>query len=141
MVAVSLFNIYAPKCEFSLLVEELVRKNTIYGAMLAGNIFILVMFFLRGKVSVVCTSVIVLLVFLSVFSSTQREFDLERLHWEFEGEVTKKYNSDNHGARTITVNKVDYEYISYDLWDFIEVGYNVKKASCENMIIMSKITN
>lgn len=141
MTAVSLFNIYAPTCDLPLSVESLVRKSIIYSALIVGNIFVITTFFLRTKVNFICTSIVALFIVLSIFTSAQREFKLERLYWEIDGVVSKKYRSNNHGAKTITVNGVDYEYISPGLWDSINVGDRVKKLSCEKMHVTSKITN
>ncbi|WKD50599.1 hypothetical protein [Microbulbifer spongiae] len=134
----SLSSIYTPTCVISFPSEILIRKSIIYSALIVGNIFVLTMFFIRTKINFICTTFVLLFIVLSIFTSTQREFELERLHWKFDGVVSKKYRSDNHGARTIKVNGVDYEYIAPDLWDSINVGDRVSKNSCEGTSVISK---
>lgn len=138
MTAVSLFSVYAPSCEFPLSIEKLIRNSIIYSGLAVVNLFILLTFFFRSKVNFICAFTVALFFTLSVFTSTQRGVQLDKLYWEFDGVVSKKYRSDNHGARTIKVNGVDYEYIAPDLWDSIKVGDRVRKNSCEGISVISK---
>jgi len=79
------------------------------------------------------------LCFAPAFFASQSRMDVTtKVHWDFSGKVTEKYNSRNHNANSITINKISYEGIPEHIWQYIRVGDFITKQECNNTIILNE---
>jgi hypothetical protein len=67
-------------------------------------------------------------------SSRQHANDIQE--WSFDEIVTDKFNSSNHGARTLSIGGTDYEFFPADLWEKVEIGDTISKTSCSSDILL-----
>lgn len=75
---------------------------------------------------------------LPVFSGAMgRHHDIGIQFWEFDGSVTKKYLSNNHSAKALTIDNSIYEYMPNDLWNLVKVGDSISKHSCGNTVLIN----
>jgi ABC-type dipeptide/oligopeptide/nickel transport system permease component len=81
------------------------------------------------------------LVFFIFFSSAptfwtamSRNQAIQIQYWQFNDSVTKKYLSNNHAAKTLTIGTTDYEFIPNHIWSLVKVGDTIKKQSCNSTI-------
>ncbi len=130
----TLLNIYAPICSYSIADENLVLGVSIGVAVIAGNIFLFNAYFRKSRVNWACLILVFPFLVASVFTGRRRNFDLEQHYWDFEGIVSKKYLSSNHGARSIIVNDSDYEYIALEFWNTVREGDLVAKKVCDTFV-------
>ena len=80
---------------------------------------------------------ILTLVIVTIITTSNRDFEVERNSWGFDGIISKKYNSNNHSARTITVGNINYEFFPVKLWDKLKSGDKIIKKSCEDIVLVN----
>jgi len=73
------------------------------------------------------------------FSTMYRHSISEMNYWDFEGEITNKYISKNHAAKSIIVNSIKYERIPSHIWQVLSIGDTITKQPCNNRVIVNGI--
>ena len=67
---------------------------------------------------------------LCVMVASDRNHTAERWRWVFTGVITDRYRSSNHGAYSVRVDGVPYEFVAESFWQEVKVGDHVAKDGC-----------
>ena len=73
----------------------------------------------------------------TVMIGVQRVTQTQRNYWRFEGAISDKYISNNHGSKSLVVAGKEYEFIPEEIWNEAEIGGKIRKDVCSNIILNS----
>ncbi len=130
MLAIYIAILWYPICEPPNFIESILLRGTIPLSIFLGSVFLFIVQFKRNRRNVIRAIPVFVLTALLCMDSSHRAFEVERIMWEFEGVITKKYRSTNHLALSIEVEAQElkqYEYIDESFWDIVNEGDYIKK--------------
>ena len=135
LAAITYSNLNLEMCYFSQGEEEIRH----FFSMAAGVIIIL-LFLLYAQLTSKKNGLLIVFIFPLVGSTFFSSVYIHKksVHYlnDFNGEVTKKYISNNHAAKLFSVNERDHG-ATKSIWGIIEVGDIVSKNECSNNITIN----
>ena len=142
--ALGVANLAYPVCADTLGISRGLGVLTIGAIVIAGNVFMFRGWWRRRRRTLVNQLEwrdlrwfpVLLSGALCVMVASGREHRSERWRWTFDGLVTDKYRSTNHGAYSVRVDGRAYEFVSKSFWKSIEVGDHVAKQACSPNVDM-----
>jgi hypothetical protein len=71
------------------------------------------------------------------FSSMHRHSQSEIQYTIVSGPIQEKFISNNHAAKTFTINGKDYAFLPKDVWDNLKIGDIITKRECSNIVTIN----
>jgi hypothetical protein len=142
LLALGVVNLSYPICGDALGVSLVLGPSTIGSIVFVGNVFMFHGWWKR-RTRTAANKLewrdlrwfpVFLLGALCAMLADDREHKAARWQWTFDGVITDKYRSTNHGAYSVRIDGVPYEYVSKSFWTSIDVGDHVVKNACSPQV-------
>jgi hypothetical protein len=133
-------NVLYPTCQERSDNEGVLRFLSIAIPVVTGNLYLLLAYISRTKADTVRCALVILLGVLTTVSESNRADKVVQLLWSFNGTVTEKYRSTNHGARSIRIESSGedaFEFVAEQFWDQVKVGDRVEKHKCSKYVLLN----